>query len=291
MKLLRILPILTLLFSMIQFAPLMGQLHIGFNGGLNTTQLSGPEEKVDGEGESLSSSSGFHISMRVSYDLNDWFAIGGAIGYMQRGVQRDYNGPSFFRFQTTDGRSEVFDGRRQQELADNTDHLDLPLFVQFSPKRRIQFYGGPYLSLTLAAKGGGRLRFTESSFQGEEPQLETGLEYDYYSDDPGIEGEMGDPRVEMAGDVVYVPELLSAYPELEELENTLYKRWHYGLQMGTNLYLSSGLYFNVEWMYGLNDMTRQEGDLSISERPNDEFSFRDDFDRFISWRFSIGFSF
>jgi hypothetical protein len=267
------------------------QLHIGFNGGLNQSTLSGPEERVDGGGETLSSSSGFNISMRISYDFNDWLAVGGGIGYTQRGVQRDYDGPSFFRFQTTDGRSVVYDGDRQQQLEDNTDHIDLPLFVQFSPVKRIQFYGGPYFSSTLAAQGGGRIRFTEASFQGESPQLETGLEYDYYSDDPGISGEMGDPRVEMAGDIVYVPELLTAYPELEQLDETLYRRWHYGVHTGVNLYISSGLYFNIEWMYGLNDMTRDAADLSISERSGEEFQFRDDFDRFITWRFSIGFSF
>lgn len=267
------------------------QLHIGFNGGLNQSSLSGPEERIDGRGETLSSSSGFHIAMRISYDFNDWLAVGGGIGYTQRGVQRDYDGPSFFRFQTTDGRSVVYDGERQQQLEDNTDHIDLPLFVQFSPVKRIQFYGGPYFSSTLAAQGGGRLRFTEESFQGEGPQLETGLEYDYYGDDPGIGGEMGDPRVEMAGDIVYVPELLSAYPELEQLDETLYRRWHYGVHTGVNLYISSGLYFNIEWMYGLNDMTREAADLSISERSTEGFQFRDDFDRFITWRFSIGFSF
>ncbi len=268
------------------------QLHIGFNGGLNQSRLSGPEERIEGAGETLSSTSGFHIAMRISYDLNDWLAVGGGIGYTQRGVQRDYDGPSFFRFRTTDGRSVVYDGQRQQQLSDNTDHIDLPLFVQFSPVKRIQFYGGPYFSSTLAAQGGGRLRFTEASFQGEAPQLETGLEYRYFGDDPGIGGEMDDPRVEMAGDVVLVPELLSAYPELETLDETLYRRWHYGIHTGVNLYVSSGLYFNIEWMYGLNDMTRQAADLAISERSEDgEFQFRDDYDRFITWRFSIGFSF
>ncbi|NBB88375.1 MAG: outer membrane beta-barrel protein [Bacteroidetes bacterium] len=257
------------------------QLHVGFNGGLNQSNLSGPEERIDGRGETLSATSGFHISMRISYDINDWLAFGGGIGYTQRGVQRDYDGPSFFRFRTTDNRSVVYDGERQQQLEDNTDHLDLPLFVQFSPVKRIQFYGGPYLSTTLNAQGGGRLRFTEQSFQGESPQLETGLEYEYYSDDPGIGGEMGDPRVEMAGDIVYV----------QELDETLYRRWHYGAHAGVNLFISSGLYFNIEWMYGFNDMTREGADLAISQRSDQGFQFRDDFDRFITWRFSIGFSF
>jgi len=276
---------------MIGFQISQAQLHIGFNGGLNQSRISGPEERVNGEGESLSSTSGFHISMRISYDFNDWLAVGGGIGYTQRGVQRDYDGPSFFRFQTTDGRSVIYDGRRQQQLADNTDHLDLPLFIQFSPVKRIQFYGGPYFSTTLAARGSGRVRFTESSFQGEAPQLETGLEYNYYGDDPGIGGSVDDPRVEMAGDVVYVPELLSAYPELETIDEKLYKRWHYGIHTGVNLFISSGLYFNIEWMYGLNDMTRQGGDLALSQRSEERFQFRDDFDRFITWRFSVGFSF
>jgi|GEM_PF-948777 len=268
-----------------------GQLHIGFNGGLNQSVLSGSEEKINGEGESLSSTSGFHIGMRIQYDLRDWLTLGGGIGYTQRGVQRDYSGPSYFLFQTTDGRREFYDGERQQQMTVTSDHLDLPLFIQFNPVKRIQFYTGPYFSFTMSAKAGGRVRFNEESFQGETPQMETGLEFSYYGDDAGFTVDMEDEQIMMGGDRVLIPDLLGAYYEREQVDEKLYKRWHYGIHAGVNAFISSGLYLNFEWMYGLNDMTRQAADISWANRENGDFVFRDDFDRFITYRFSVGFAF
>jgi hypothetical protein len=267
------------------------QLHLGFYGGLTFSNIQGPVEKpVDAAGEEFSSITGFHIGLRGQYDLNDWLAVGGGFGYAQKGAQYTYQGPSFFRLQNRRTATfPFFEGSRQVEMQINTDHLDIPVFIQFSPFDQLQIYGGPYVSFTILARSTGAIRFTPDGAE----QLEVNIDYNYFSDEFGLDPELATENIEISGEDYFYPESVGPYYELDEVENNLFEVVDYGLQGGLNFFITSGLYLNGEIMYGLNDMTNERVDFSIVTRDagGEDFIYRDDFDRFISYKLSIGFAF
>lgn len=270
---------------------LQAQLNLGFYGGLSISNISGPlEQAPEAAGEEFSSLTGFHIGLRGNYELNNWLAVGAGLGYSQKGSAYTYEGPSYFKFQNT--RNETFPffaGSREVDMQINTDHLDIPIFVQFQPFERLQLYGGPYASFTLAARAVGALRFTPVGG----PEKEIGVEYNYFSDGLGLDPDIMTQSIIISGEEYSYPLTVGAYYDREEVDGNLINVLDYGLQGGINLFITSGLYLNGEIMYGLNDMTNDDVDISIATRNliDDDFNYRDDFDRFISYKISLGFDF
>lgn len=271
--------------------PLQAQLSMGFYGGFSFSNIHGPvEQPVDAVGENYNSITGFHIGLRTEYDLNDWFAIGGGFGYTQKGAEYTYEGPSYFRFENRQSATfPFFEGARQVEMQINTDHIDIPVFVQFSPHRLVRVYAGPYASFTVAARSTGAVRFSPTGAS----QVDVGVDFNYFSDEFGIDPELTTETVVISGEEYHYPETIGAYYDRDELDGNLIKVFDYGLQGGLSFFITSGLYLNGEIMYGLNDMTNDNVDISIVTRDvtNDDFLYRDDFDRFVSYKLSIGFAF
>ena len=263
------------------------QLHLGFNGGLTFSSLQGELE----DGESYGTLSGFQISVRGTYDLNDWFAIGAGVGYVQKGTQKEYTGNSYFRLPRPGGSSFFFLGERQEDVRINTDHIEIPILFQFTPFKKVQLYAGPYVSFTVGARGAGRVRFREQSFNQEGWQFETAIQSSFFRDEGGFEREENAEIISVAGESVLLPETLGAYFERDNVSKSLYKPIDYGLHGGINLFVTSGFYFNGNISYGLNDITRNDIDISLENFNGGDFVNRDDFDRFLVYSLSIGFAF
>ena len=280
-----------LIFLLVLAFQINAQLHLGFYGGLTFSNISGPEESpMDAAGENFQSLTGFHIGLRGNYEITDWMAVGAGFGYTQKGSKYSYEGPSYYRFQNNRNQTfPFFQGTREVEMDINTDHLDIPLFIQFEPVDGVQLYGGPYASFTIAARATGATRFTPNAGS----LIMVGVEYNYFSDEFGIDPEIETETTVISGDQLVYPITTDAYYDRDEIDGSLFDVLDYGLHGGLNVFITSGLYLNGEIMYGLNDMTNDNVDVSIVERSpgGDDFVYRQDMDRFITFKASIGFAF
>ena len=272
---------------LLSVAPLTAQLHVGFNGGLTFSNIQGELE----DGETYSTLSGFQISVRATYDVSDWLAFGGAIGYVQKGTRQQYTGPSFFRLPRPGGSTITFQGERQTDVRVNMDNIEIPLFIQFQPLKKVQLYAGPYVSFLVGARGAGRVRFREQSFSQEGWQFETAIQSSYFRDEAGFDPDEDAELINILGESALLPDALGAYFERDNIDKSLYKAIDYGLQGGINLFVTSGFYINGHVSYGLNDITRNDIDISFKDYNNGNFTIREDFDRFFVYSISIGFAF
>ena len=142
----------------------------------------------------------------------------------------------------------------------------------------------------------GTLNFGDSEDLFENPQsFSQGLDFDFDSDIPGGFNQNLTPRLLIVdGKDVDIPGAIGAYYLFENVEQfeDKFNSIDYGLIGGFSYYFNRGFYGSVRVEYGLNDITRTEGDVSLQElNPDRSFVFNEDDDRTLGLFLSLGFKF
>lgn len=271
------------------------QLSGGFVAGMNFSRFSAPSE-TDDNGQDLEEyqfKSGFHVGGRFNVKVAEMAGFRAELLYSQKGTEYTYNGQSYWVFRTDQEENIFSTGTRQTTLKIVNHYLELPLqaYVRIG---RLEIGGGGYLSYLVSSTGSGELTYDGVSENGFIiAPFSVTLDFNYFKD-TFKRTDIGETQpVEVEGQMLQVPEVIGAqYHVLTEPEDRLFRRWDYGLIGNMALYLNQGLHLGFRLNYGLQDLTREERDISRTALDeNNRPVFRDDFDRNLTLQASIGFSF
>jgi hypothetical protein len=271
------------------------QLSGGFVAGMNFSRFSGPLE-MDGRGRDLEEfkfKTGFHVGGGLNLRMTEMAGFRVELLYAQKGTEYTYSGPSYWVFTTGQGKDIFSTGTRKTFLKIVNHYLELPL-VAYARIGRLEFGGGGYFSYLISSTGTGDLTYDgviESGFII--APFSIVLDFNYFSDPFEQTGMEETQSVQVGGQAVQVPESIGAQYEVVSVPNErLFRRWDYGLIGNLALYLNQGLHLGFRLNYGLQDLTREERDISRAELDADNRPiFRNDFDRNVTLQVSIGFSF
>ena len=261
----------------------------GFKAGLNFNNIDGPAEMSNGEElETFSTTTGFHIGATFAYAFTDLFGLKADLMYSQKGTEVNYEGPSYLRLYTEDGQSSTVLGNRRSQLNVTNSYIDIPLMAYVKIGSRIELEGGVSAGFLVSSLGNGGA--TYSGLSGLE-DITLRLEYNYFSDEAGVNGIVERAQTPFLPSNVVSPEAIGAYYNQDSDEN-LYSRLDFGLVGGLLLFVNEGLYIGGRVNYGLSDVTRTEGDRAISELDDRaEPISRNDTDNNFSLQASVGFRF
>ena len=270
---------------------LQAQVSIGFKAGLNFSNMDG-ELEMDAQGNALETidfSTGFNVGALVNYKITDFFGLRTEFLYSQKGRVINYNGDSYFIFDAIDDPI-VATGNRNIELDVINSYLEIPLLA-YAKFGKIEVMGGAYVSTLIGSVADGRLTFTPGSRQGNNfDQEEFTLDYRYRRDEAG-EGRGEIKALSVNGRGVDTPSTLGAYYEYNTVDKSLYNLFDLGLIGGLSFYLNDGFFINARLEYGLTDTTNDSADVSYSQVPNNQLSFRNDTDQNFTLHTSVAFRF
>ncbi len=280
--------------------------NVGIRAGISQSQFLGPSEA--NANESFGLSGGFHFGVNFQWNFTEVVGLRTEILYNQTGSNYTFHsqdGYYFYRPLITgllslDPTTTGDDWALLRDVTDiNLDHsfayLQLPQTVHFRINDRWEALAGGYISFLLNPLATGTLSFGEG-LPLDNPYIFTqGLDFDYNSDRPGQFSRLVNARLLIVNDQdVDIPGALGAYYlfENEEQFENKFKSLDYGLIAGFSYYLNRGFYTSLRVEYGLNDITRTEGDVSYQElNPDQTFVFNDDNDRTFGLFLSVGFKF
>lgn len=277
----------------------------GIRGGLNYSQLLGPQNNSSDYTESFSLNNGIHFGVTFAYHISDNFGFRTELAYNQIGTKYRFeseDAPYVFRFGFD---REVRRGEMIRELDVNNSYIHLPIMVFYKPIKKLELYGGIYTQFLVLPTAGGSVDFTDPNPSG---SLEDGdlknysffqaIEANYYSDE--VRQATANQSLTVAllidGDIerINMPRSASGYYELDEIEklSTKYNWFDAGLEGGFSYFMNRSLYLGVTGMYGLIDVTKDAADVDYFEiNEFNKYVFREDFDRNFSLQVSMGFKF
>lgn len=277
-------------FLAIGFA-LQAQVSVGFKAGLNFSNMSG-ELELDAQGNALETidfSTGFNVGALINYSITDLFGLRTELLYSQKGRVINYNGDSYFIFNSTNN-SIISRGNRDLELDVINSYLEIPLLA-YAKLGKIEFMGGAYVSTLIGSVADGRLTFTPGSRQGNNfDSVDFILDYRYRRDDAG-QGSGEIKALSVNGRGVDAPSMLGAYYEYDSVDRSLYNLLDFGVIGGVSFYLNDGFFINARVEYGLVDTTDDSSDVSFSQLPDNQLSFRNDVDQNFTLHTSVAFRF
>lgn len=284
--------VLTLLISNEAMAQ-SGTWKFGFELGWTQSKLTGDVEN-DGNGldlESLSYNGGFHLSFYSRRHFTDELGVQIGLSYAQRGVKREFEGPSYYFFGQVGTNSRLLRVNRFESLKIQSGYLDIPV-IAFYKIKRFEIGAGVYGAVMLNAKANGELRISPSSSGVDFSPFLVNVEYNYFKDDFG-DDPIGVKQITVNNIPYIEPIAMRAYHEyIEDPMENYYNRLDYGLIGQVGVYLNESLNIKGRLMYGLSDLTKKEADFSkfdFESGPN--LIQRDDNDRNISIQVSLGFMF
>lgn len=270
-----------------------GVVGFGFRAGLSFSTLDAPSEldANNNELETYNYSTGFVVGALANFRLTDFFGLRTELLYAQKGVQYNYEGPSYFIFEPTD-RRVVASGQRKMQLEIVNSYLQIPLMA-YAQFKNVEFQGGAYVSALLLSSGNGRLDFRADRLQGTPfEEISFLLEHNYRKDQPGESfGETKFTNVNVDGKRVNAPELLGAYYEFPDGSDQLYRTLDYGLLAGFSLYLNKGLFVNLRGEFGFADITNNTRNVSLSQIEGTTLKVLEETHRNLSFQTSVGFKF
>ncbi len=283
------------LFVLAALAPARGQeFSGGFRAGLNFANFDGPiETDVAGnELEEYNTVTGFHIGAVFNYAITDLFGLRGELVYSQRGAEFNFEGPSYWIFQTTDDQ-EVFStvGTRITILDITQSYIDLPMMA-YGRVGRFEFLGGVVPSFLISSRGSGQLTYSGTTVEGSQiEEFTAALDFNFFQDNFNDTPDNTVTR-NLDGKLAIIPQVLGAnFTNLDEDEE-VFTFFDLGIVGGVSFYFNEGLYVGGRFNYGLLDITREERDVSrVSLDEDRNYRFRDDFDHNLNWQASIGFLF
>jgi len=270
---------------------LQAQVSVGFKAGLNFSNMNG-ELEMDAQGnavEAIDFSTGFNVGALLNYSITDIFGLRTELLYSQKGRVINYDGDSYFIFNSTDNPI-ITAGNRDLELDVINSYLEIPLlaYVKFG---KIEVMGGAYVSTLIGSVADGKLTFTPGSRQGNNfDEVEFTLDYRYRRDEAG-EGDGEIKALSVSGRGVDAPSTLGAYYEYNNVDKSLYNLLDFGLIGGLSFYLNDGFFINARLEYGLTDTTDDSADVSYSQVPNNQLFFRNDVDQNFTLHTSVAFRF
>lgn len=281
--------------------------NIGIRAGLSQSQFIGPSEA--NANEDFSFTGGFHFGLNFQWNFTEVIGIRTEIIYNQTGSQYSFSsadGYNFYRPLIIGERLLDFSAPREEwpflrdqtniELDHNFAYIQFPQTINVKITDKWEAFAGGYISLLLNPLATGTLNFGDSEDLFENPQsFSQGLDFDFDSDIPGGFNQNLTPRLLIVdGKDVDIPGAIGAYYLFENVEQfeDKFNSIDYGLIGGFSYYFNRGFYGSVRVEYGLNDITRTEGDVSLQElNPDRSFVFNEDDDRTLGLFLSLGFKF
>ncbi len=294
--------------AIISSVALSGQgYNIGIRAGIGQTKFVGPTE--ENANESFSLSGGFHFGINFQWNFTDLIGIRSEILYNQSG--------SGYTFESEDGyylyrelitgaialdpseRAEwpLLRDQKDVNLEHSNAYIQLPQTLHLRATDKFEIFAGGYIGFLLNPLATGTMSFGGDKDLFENPYVFNGqgLDFDYNSDRPGqFNGFDQSILLIVNGEDVDIPGTIGAYYFFEDESEYeyKYKSIDYGLIGGFTYYLNRGLYTSLRVEYGLNDITRTAGDISLQDLNSDKtFVYRDDFDRNVGFYLSLGFKF
>ncbi len=266
------------------------ELSYGFRVGLNVSSLNGDTEP----GESYSTNTGFHVGGGVRFEITDLFGIRTEIVFTQKGTKRTFDGQGPFVFKGPNGKI-LTNGNKSVSLNISNAYLEIPIMAYGKIGKKLEVFGGGYAGFLVGSTASGELVYTDGRVEGNNniiDPLNLTLDYNYNKQDAGelIDGAEN-ISLQVAGEMVEIPNTLSAFYDLDSKKGKPYKVFDAGLSAGAAFFLNGGLYFSAIANYGLIDVTNSDLDFSNTEITGFDFNTRDDKDNNLSFQFSLGFSF
>lgn len=272
------------------------ELSYGFRVGLNASTISGDEE-MDASGntvENIDYNNGFHVGGGVRIEITELFGIRTEILFTQKGTKRNFEGSSYFIFDTPNGKVRAA-GNKNVSLNISNAYLDIPILAYGKIGEKFEVFAGGYAGFLISSVATGELIFKDGQVEGNNniiDQLDLTLDYNYLRDELGeVQDGIENITVMVDGENVDVPNTLTAYYDLDAKDGRPYKVFDAGVSAGAAYFLNGGLYFSAIANYGLIDVTRSNMDFSNTEIDGLNYQTRADKDNNLSFQFSLGFSF
>lgn len=265
----------------------------GFRAGMTFATMKGPAEKdaQDKELEKFAYSTGLHIGATFNYKFTNTMGMRGELLYAQRGMNYEYEGPSYWTFRPATGAPIVAGGTRTMRMDVTNSYLEVPLTV-FLKIDRVELSAGASGGLLVGSRAFGELTFGRQNVPGApiEP-FTVNLEFDYLKNE--YLQTFGNQTISrtVGGRQVAIPQTIGAYYEAIDNGETLYRRLDFGLTGGLSFYLSKSLFVGGRVFYGLSDITNERQDLSkFALNPDLSYATLNHNDRNLVWYLSLGFS-
>lgn len=262
----------------------------GFKAGLNFSTFSADAE-TDADGntlETFKSSTGFHVGATFSYAFTDLFGLKADLMYSQKGVDRSFEGPSYFHVYTdTQTFRNRGDLKNQQSVVNS--YIDIPVmaYYRIGP---VEVAGGASAGFLVSSTGAGSAKYTNTPF-GNDTEVVFSYETNYFRDEAGAGSILSLNSEPITTGGLRLPNIIGAYYNSES-DKALYKRLDLGLVAEVNFFLNNGLFVGVRYQHGLSDVTEQSNDQQLYlQSPTDDIVVRDDKDYNRSIQASIGFRF
>ena len=281
--------------------------NIGIRAGLSQSTFVGPSEA--NADESFGLTGGFHFGLNFQWNFTEVIGIRTEVIYNQTGSGYNFSsadGYNFYRPLVLGTNLLDINAAREDWLflRDQTDielnhtfaYLQLPQTINFRISDKWEAFTGAYISFLLNPLATGTLNFGGDQNLLENPHIfSQGLDFDFNSDLAGEFNPLLIPRLLIVeGQDVDIPGAVGAYFlfENEEQFEEKFRSLDFGLIAGFAYYFNRGFYGSLRAEYGLNDITRTEGDVSLQElNPDRSFIFNDDNDRTLGIFLSLGFKF
>lgn len=264
----------------------------GFRAGLTFSRFSGPSETGD-DGQNLEEfkfSSGFHVGPTFNFRLSDLFGLRADLLYAQKGLNYDYDGPSFWVFEPVVGPPIYSVGTRRVSMDVTNSYLELPLtaYTRLGP---LEISAGINTAILVGSRGFGELTYSGRSTLGSNIDPFTiNLEHRYSSDTyrEKIATDFESRLIE--GRPVEIPLTIGAYYEAVDNGQKLYRFLDIGAVGGLSFFFNKSLFLGGRIHYGLLDVTNNRQDLSKRTLDtNRNYILRDDQDRNMVIYLSLGF--
>lgn len=268
----------------------------GFRAGLNFNTLESDAEDcmMCDEGtsyESFNRTTGFHVGATFALAFTDLVGIKADLMYSQKGVEKRFDGPSFFYlyFNPDDLENTAYFADLEAEVNYVNSYIDIPVtgYYRFG---KFELEGGVSMGFMVNSRNSGGLTYKNSVFADRD--IVFNIDGSLFSDEAGDAGVVSREQAPLPNTTNRLPDVISGYYNSNS-DEPLYRRLDFGLVVGASVYLNNGLFIGARYQHGLTDVTNGENDLRLTNEagtPGREFNTDDeDFNRSI--QASVGFRF
>ena len=282
--------------------------NVGIRAGLAQSKFIGTLE--EGITEDFGLSGGFHFGINFQWNFNEFLGWRTELLYTQLGSSYEMNaenGAYIFNDFDRDIQNLVFRDESRVTFRHSNAYVNIPQTIHLSVGDKFEVFGGAYLGFLISPVATGQFEFAPNGDDLTEHRFTQGLNFNYHSDPnvflsstcPAISANGDCILIRVQGQDVDIPRVMDSDgfwnaggTIFDEEVPGKFKSIDGGLIVGASYYLNRGLYLMGRVEYGLRDITRNEADYSFANVNDDAtLIYRDDFDRNVSFQFSLGFRF
>ncbi len=289
-----------LILTCLSFTSLFAQeFSGGFRAGLNFNTLAADAETCEqcmdvDSYESFNRTTGFHVAATFALAFTDLVGIKADLMYNQKGVEKRFDGPSFFYLYADENDVEgAFNfANLNGEVNYVNSYIDIPVTAYYR-LGKFEVEGGVSMGFMVNSRASGGLTYeTDELSPFGNRVFVFNVDGSLYSDEAGGGGVVSRGLESLPGASQPLPDVISGYYNSNSNE-PLYRRLDFGLVVGASVYLNNGLFIGARYQHGLTDVTNGENDLRITnEAPIAGREFNtDDEDYNRSIQASVGFRF